>query len=147
METVMPNRTGIENLTVIELARLSKVAPHVVRYYARIGLLSPRRDGNNGYKLFAQRDVARLRFIRKAKLLGYALGEIAKILDHANHGESPCALVRDIIEKRIDENRQKLDELLELQQRMEHALCDWRERPDRLPDGDMICHLIESVVD
>jgi len=147
METARPTRASIENLTVIELARLSNVAPHVVRYYARIGLLSPRRDSNNGYKLFAQRDVARLRFIRKAKLLGYTLGEIAQILNHASHGESPCPLVRDIIERRINENRQKLDEMMELQKRMEYALSDWRERPDRLPDGDTVCHLIESVVD
>ncbi len=122
------------------------MAPHVVRYYTRIGLLSPKRNRNNGYKLFAQSDVARLRFIRKAKMFGYTLAEIAEILNHASHGESPCPMVRSIIEKRIDENRKKLDELIELQKRMECALSDWRGRPDRLPDGDMVCHLIESVV-
>jgi len=143
----MTTQTRIEELTVTALARSSEVAPHVVRYYARIGLLLPKRDSNNGYKLFAQSDVARLRFIRKAKRLGYTLGEIAKILNHASHGESPCPMVRDIIGKRIDENRRKLDELLELQNRMEHALSDWGERPDQLPDGDRVCHLIESVVD
>lgn len=143
----MTTQTHIENMTVTALARSSEVAPHVVRYYARIGLLSPARDSNNGYKLFAEGDVARLRFIRKAKLLGYTLGEIAKIFNHASHGESPCPMVRDIIEKRIDENCRKLDELMKLQKRMEQALGDWRVQPDRLPDGDRVCHLIESLVD
>lgn len=143
----MANQTGIETLTVTELARASSVAPHVVRYYARIGLLSPGRNHQNNYKLFSRQDIARLNFIRKAKLLGYTLGEIAQILNHAGHGESPCPMVRNIIEKRITENRQKLDELIKLQKRMERALDDWRERPDRLPDGDMVCHLIESAFD
>lgn len=55
-------------------------------------------------------------------------------------------MVREIIERRIDENRQKLTELMELQWRIEHALSDWRERPDRLLDGERVCHLIESVL-
>ena len=143
----MTNQTGGNRLTVAELAHSGEVAPHVVRYYARIGLLSPERNSQNGYKLFAQGDVVRLRFIRKAKLLGYTLGEIADILNHAHQGESPCPIVRDIIARRIDENRRKIGELVDLQRRMEKALCDWQEKPDRLPDGDMVCHLIESVTD
>lgn len=65
----MTSQARIENLTVTQLAHSSEVAPHVVRYYTRIGLLSPKRDSKNGYKLFAENDVARLRFICKAKLL------------------------------------------------------------------------------
>ena len=143
----MASHYPLSNLTVTELARSSDVEPHVVRYYTRIGLLSPSRDSHNGYKLFSREDVGRLRFIRKAKLLGYTLNEIARIIDHAGHGESPCPIVRDIIERRIWENRKKLDELLALQNRMEQALDDWRRRPDKLPDGDMLCHLIESFID
>lgn len=141
----MTSHNPLQNLTVTELARSSEVEPHVVRYYTRIGLLSPARDSHNGYKLFSSGDVARLRFIRKAKLLGYTLGEIAKIIDHASHGDSPCPIVRDIIDKRIDENRKKIAELMELQQRMEQARDKWRERPDRLPDGNTVCYLIESL--
>lgn len=143
----MDRQNQLTDLTVTELARSSEVEPHVVRYYTRIGLLSPKRNSNNGYKLFSLGDVRRVRFIRKAKLLGYTLGEIAKIIDHASQGESPCPVVREIIEKRITENRHKLNELMALQNRMEQALEDWQDQPDKLPDGDMICHLIETAID
>ncbi len=46
---------------------------------------------------------------------------------------------------RIDENRRKLQELMQLQERMEHALEQWRTMPDGVPDGHSVCHLIESA--
>lgn len=132
-------------MTVIELARRANVEPHVVRYYARIGLLHPTRHLDNGYKLFCENDVSRLEFIHQAKTLGYRLPEIAEILTDAHHGRSPCPRVREIIEKRIAENRRRLDEMTALQERMERALAQWEEMPDAMPTGESICHLIESV--
>jgi len=130
-------------MTVCELARLAEVSPDTVRYYTRIGLLVPKRHPENSYKLFASDDIKRVLFIRRAKSLGYTLAEIKQILEHSMHGHSPCPLVRKIIQHRIEENRIKLQEMNALQQRMESALRQWRH----MPDGDSICHLIESFTD
>lgn len=134
------------NLTVGELAREAEVSPETIRYYLRIGLLNPKRNGKNGYNQFQPKEIGRVRFIRKAKALGYTLKEISEIVSHANDGNSPCPLVRTIIERRIEENRKKLNELTKLQSRMEQAASDWSKRPDKKPDGDSICHLIESFI-
>jgi MerR family Zn(II)-responsive transcriptional regulator of zntA len=132
-------------MTVSELSRQGRVAPHVVRYYSRIGLLSPARHPDNGYKLFSRSDISRLCFIRQAQSLGYMLEEIAQILDTSAQGKSPCRRVRDILQRRLEENRQKLEELVQLQNRMEDALRQWDEMPDRVPDRESVCHLIEST--
>lgn len=132
-------------MKVNELAKQAGATADVVRYYTRIGLLAPQRDPANGYKRFSLRDARRLRFIRRAKSLGFSLGEIAEILDHAEHGESPCPRVREILERHIERNRRELLELMALQERMEHALARWSEMPDGTPDGHTVCHLIESV--
>ncbi len=131
--------------TVNELAARAAAPPHVVRYYARIGLLKPRRNRENGYRLFSQQDAQRLLFIRLAKSLGFTLSEIGQITDHADHGESPCGDVRRIIQQRIRENRAKIDAMLNLQDRMESALELWESMPDGVPDGHHVCHLIESL--
>ena len=131
--------------TVNELASRAAAPPQVVRYYARIGLLKPRRHQENGYRLFGKQDAQRLRFIRLAKRLGFTLGEIREITEYADHGESPCGEVRRIIQQRIEENRVKIDAMLSLQTRMEAALEQWQEMPDGNPDGNHVCHLIESV--
>ena len=131
-------------LTVNELAIQSKAPAHVVRYYIRIGLIKPTSHHANGYRLFSPRVAERLRFIRRAKLLGFTLKEIAEITRHAEHDESPCGEVRTIIQQHIVENRIKIEEMLKLQNRMEHALFQWAEMPDGIPDGNSVCHLIES---
>ena len=133
-------------LTVNELAIRSGAPAHVVRYYVRIGLIEPSSQQDNGYRLFKQRDISRLRFIRMAKNLGFTLNEIRKIIHHAECGESPCPDVRRLIRDRIDETRTKIDEMLDLQMRMEMALRQWESMPDGQPDGDHVCHLIESFV-
>ncbi len=125
--------------------KMFQIPAHVVRYYTRIGLLKPSSRAKNGYKVFIERDVKRLKFIIKAKALGFTLSEIAKILDEANHGKTLCPLVRTTLEQRIKENRRKLEELMALQQLMEKALGQWKNMPDGAPHGDTVCHLIESV--
>jgi DNA-binding transcriptional MerR regulator len=132
-------------MTVLELAKKSGVAAHVIRYYARIGLLHPAYHSRNDYKIFADSDVARVRFVRQAQSLGYTLREIAQIFEESLRGKSPCPRVREIIKRRIKENQDKLDTLVQLQTRMEQALAQWSKMPDGVPNGNTVCHLIESV--
>ncbi len=131
-------------MTVTDLSRHSGVTAHAVRYYSRIGLLKPGRNPENGYRIFDRTDISRLRFIRQAQSLGFTLEEVSEILEESGKGHSPCPKVREILHRRIEENRRKLEELTNLQERMEHALVHWAGMPDGMPDGHSICHLIES---
>lgn len=132
-------------LTVSQIARRADVSADTVRHYAHIGLLKPERNPQNGYKLFSEMDIGKLRFIRQAQSLGFTLAEIADILSHSTSGDSPCPQVRKVMQRRIIENKAKLDALNSLQQRMEKALDQWNTMPDGHPDGHSVCHLIESV--
>lgn len=134
-------------LTVTELARHSGATPHAVRYYTRIGLLRPERDPDNGYRLYEYREVGWLRFVQQAKRLGYTLNEIREIMHDSDQGHSPCPRVREILLRRIDENRKQLEELMALQTRMEQALEQWAGIPDGIPNGHSVCHLIESFTE
>ncbi len=133
-------------LTVSELANRSGATPHAVRYYTRKGLLRPDKNPHNGYHQYRVSEVTWLRFIRQAKGLGYTLNEIKAIMHDSDHEQSPCPRVREILQRRIVENRIKLEELMSLQTRMEQALLEWADMPDGVPDGHSVCHLIESFV-
>ena len=133
-------------LTVGELSKVAQTTPDAIRHYVRIGLLNPSRDSVNGYRLFSEDDVKRTKFIRRAKGLGFTLNDIQTIFEHSIDGRSPCPAVREIIQQRIDENRSRLAELNVLQKKMDDALDRWNSMPDGDPDGEAICHLIESVV-
>jgi DNA-binding transcriptional MerR regulator len=131
--------------TVTELANRCATTPHAVRYYTRKGLLRPKRNPENGYRLYRAEEIAWLRFVRQAKSLGYTLKEIKEIMHDVDDDTSPCPRVREILIKRIVENRVHLDELIALQTRMEKAIKQWESMPDGIPDGGSVCHLIESV--
>src|SRR5687767_5495943 len=85
-------------MTAAVLARKTNVPLFTIRYYTKIGLLKPSRDMRNGYKQYRQSDKDRLKFINAAKELGFTLAEIEEILDHAEHNNSPCPMVRDVVE-------------------------------------------------
>ena len=132
-------------MQVRELATRAAVAPHVVRYYARLGLLRPVRDPRNKYKHFSQADLQRLAFIRKAKRLGLTLGEVRLVFEMSRKGKTPCPLVREVVRRRVAESARDLAELTTLQERMQSALRKWRRMRDGVPDGRAICRLIEAI--
>ena len=132
-------------MTATVLAKQSDVSLFTVRHYTRIGLLKPMRNLQNNYKVYQPSDAVRVRFIQAAKNLGFSLAEVADILDEAKHGNSPCPMVREIIVRRIEENRRKIKEMQKLQRKMENALEDWKQMKNSMPTGDSVCYLIESV--
>lgn len=131
--------------TAALLAKKTKLSIYTVRHYTRIGLLHPTKNTQNGYKVYQPSDAVRLKFIVAAKDLGFTLAEINQILGEAEKGSSPCPSVRKIIVHHIEENKRKIKELQNLQKKMENALKDWQNLQDSMPNGDSVCHLIESV--
>ncbi|MCG7601694.1 MerR family transcriptional regulator [Halomonas sp. McH1-25] len=134
-------------MKVGELATAAGVTAETVRHYTREGLLSPRRNPDNGYQLYDSDDLNRLRFIQRARTLGFSVKEISDILEHADQGDSPCPLVRDLLAQRLPTIRQRIAELEALAARMEQALDTWRDMPDGVPNGHSLCRLIESFPD
>ena len=134
-------------LTIGELAKRSEVSVDTIRHYTQKGLLNAQRNADNGYHLYPLSHVKRVNFIRQAKSLGFSLNDIALILNDADQGRSPCQHTRHVINKKIKENRRRLDELQALQGRMEKALAQWSSLPNLCPDGESICHLIEATDD
>ena len=134
-------------MTASELARRADVPVYTVRHYTRIGLLKPSRNLRSGYRLYKPTDKDRLRFILSAKNLGFTLSEIESVLDHAYHGDSPCPMVREIVERKIEENQETIRHLQELQGRLEGAVALWKSMKNASPTGTYVCRLIESFAD
>lgn len=132
-------------MKVSAFAQSAGVSAETVRYYARIGLLVPTKDASNGYQHFKESDLVRLSFVLRAKRLGFQLDEIAQILGMSDCGQTPCPVVREIVEKRVLENRERLAESQALQTRLEQALALWGQMPDGAPDGHAVCALIEAT--
>lgn len=133
-------------MTVEELSRRSGFSANTIRYYTRIGLLTPDRHPNNGYRLFGERDLARIVFVGKAKVLGLSLAEIRELIRTADSGGSPCARARSIVARRAEAVRSQIATLKTQYSHISAALRLWETIPDGPRDGQSICPLIESTV-
>ncbi|MDO9451953.1 MAG: heavy metal-responsive transcriptional regulator [Stagnimonas sp.] len=94
-------------MTIGAAAKSAGVAVDTVRYYEREGLLASATRTASGYRVFAAADVERLRFIRKAKTLGFTLADIAELL-RLQDGGGPRTEVRQRARSRIEDLSRKI---------------------------------------
>jgi len=105
------------------------VGVETVRFYERKGLLpEPKRDLGSGYRCYRRGDAARVRFIRRAKELGFSLKDVAALLSLRTDPDACCKDVRTLAESKIREIEAKIDDLA----RMRTAL---QEVAERCPEG------------
>ena len=128
---------------VSEVAQLLDVSPDTIRYYTRIGILQPSRS-DNGYYVYTDKDLRRLRFVIHARRLGFSLADVKNLIEISKSGETPCPKVREIISSNLEKLRKSVEESLNLLRRMEQAVEVWGDMPDQEPNGHSICALIES---
>ena len=120
-------------LKIGELARQTGLSIKTIRYYERRGLLEqpPRTQG--GYRLYGPEEVARLRFVQRAKLLGLTLEEIKELVELAarcNEGEIVPRL-EEVLETKLKETERKMAELSAFRQN----LLYYRTRASALSGG------------
>lgn len=100
----------MSTLTIGKLAKRSGVGIDTVRFYERQGLLPQARRTDGGYRAYTDEDVDRLRFIRRAKTLGFTLEEVAELL-RLNSANGSRGSVKRLAERRLADLEQKLCEL------------------------------------
>ena len=109
---------GITSLTIGQLARRAGVGVETVRFYEREGLLKEPARRPSGYRQYDEGVVDRLRFIRRAKQLGFTLNEIKELLSLRIDPSTTCADVKSRAEAKLDDIAAKIRTL----QRMKRAL-------------------------
>jgi DNA-binding transcriptional MerR regulator len=136
-----------KTLFIGQVARQTGINPKTIRYYEEIGLLPRPRRGDNNYRVYSEDTVIRIKFIKKAKSLGFTLKEIREILALRDRGFKPCSHVRSLLKQRIFDVEQKISELTALRAQLKRLQSEW-ERVQTLEDsnGEGICPQIERVV-
>ena len=102
--------------TIGELARAAGVGVETIRFYERRGLLRQPERGD-GYRRYPESDLARLGFIRRAKVLGFTLAEIDELLDSARLGATDDLVTA--ARSRVEAVAAQIEALREQQRRLE----------------------------
>jgi Zn(II)-responsive transcriptional regulator len=127
-------------LSTGQLARQAGVNPQSLRYYERLGLLPPPPRSETGYRLYPQSAVRRLRFIQRAKGLGFTLAEIEDLLSLRVEKGTSCAVVRAQAEVKIADIEGKLRELKQMKSALSKlaAACSGKGPTSQCPILDAL---------
>jgi len=128
----MPDHESESSLTRGELARATGCNIETIRYYEKTGMLpDPPRTGA-GYRVYSAGHVARLRFILRARELGFSMDDIRGLLGLEDGAAPTCAVVKERTERHLADVRAKIADL----KRMEAILaktvaqCSGADVPD-----------------
>ena len=99
-----------KRLTIGALARAADVNIDTVRFYERAGLMPAPARTASGYRVYTADNLDRLRFIRRAKALGFSLDEVAELL-RLSEGKGGRGGVKDLALRRLRDLEQRIREL------------------------------------
>jgi DNA-binding transcriptional MerR regulator len=130
-----------KQLKIGEVAKLSGIGIEALRFYEKSGLLDRPSRTYSGYRLYDERVIERLAFIKQAQVLGFTLDEIRQLISHKQAGETPCAEVREIVRTRLEELNERIEQMIHYRDELTAALANWDEMGEA--EGH-VCGLIES---
>ncbi len=123
------------HLTIGAVARAAGIAIDTIRYYEREGLLPVPARRLSGYRDYTPDAVVRLRFIRRAKELGFSLPEIRELLALSADRERGVRGVKQRAEARLAEIERRIRELQRVQRGLKNMIdaCPGHGAPERCP--------------
>jgi MerR family copper efflux transcriptional regulator len=124
-----------------EAAKLSNISPKMVRHYESLGLLPTVSRTDAGYRQYTDKEVHTLRFIRRARDLGFSMAEIAELLKLWQNRRRPSASVKRIASEHIAALESKMAEMSAMRNTLQHLVhcCNGDDRPD--------CPILDELAD
>jgi len=118
-------------MNIGQAAEETALPPKTIRYYEEIGLVRPSRD-TNGYRAFSQADLHKLRFLGRARALGFSIENCRALMALYEDDSRASAEVKAIASKHLDEIAAKIADLKAMEATLSHlvATCAGDGRPD-----------------
>lgn len=122
-------------LTIGKLTHAAGVSTDTIRFYERCGLLpTPERTESN-YRLYPDKDILRLKFIKRAKALGFTLNEIKELLALRHNPQATKEEVKAQTEDKVEDIKYRIADLERILATLEHLTdaCDGHGPADDCP--------------
>jgi MerR family mercuric resistance operon transcriptional regulator len=111
MDRRMHDQVAVSGLKRGELAECTGCHLETVRYYEKIGLLSEPPRAANGYRVYNEGHLKRLRFILRGRELGFSIEEIRSLLQLVDGGSPTCAEVKARADRHLTSIRERIADL------------------------------------
>jgi len=119
-------------MNIGQAAAASAVSAKMIRHYESLGLLPKVPRSGSGYRQYDDTTVHTLRFIRRARDLGFSLSEIATLLGLWRNRRRASSDVKRIALTHVSDLQRRIDEMQSMQRTLKHLAhcCAGDERPD-----------------
>ena len=119
-------------LNVGAAAEASGLPKKTVRYYADIGLVAPSGRTQAGYRVYAEAEVQKLIFVRRARAFGFSVDACRELLDLYTDASRSSGDVKRIAERRLEELHAKMRDLQALCEELSNLVkaCRGDDQPD-----------------
>lgn len=119
-------------MNISEASKRTGVTAKTIRYYESIGLMPEPLRADNGYRTYRERDIEILRFIQSARKMGFALKDVASLVELWQDKNRASRDVRILAQNHIEEVEKRIAELQEIRQTLKHLVdcCQGNDRPD-----------------
>jgi MerR family copper efflux transcriptional regulator len=107
-------------------AEQSGVSAKMIRYYESLGLLKAAKRTDAGYRIYDENDIHTLRFVRRARDLGFSMKQIEQLLGLWQNRRRASAEVRRVAELHITELNERIRELQSMRRTLEQLVHDCR---------------------
>ena len=126
-------------MNIGEAAAQSGVSAKMIRYYESIELIAAGKRSDAGYRIYGGNDVHALRFVKRARSLGFSLGQIRDLLSLWRNKSRASADVKSIALGHVAELNQRIAELSEMRDTLQDLArcCHGDDRPD--------CPILQSL--
>jgi DNA-binding transcriptional MerR regulator len=131
-------------LQIGELSRATGIPEKTIRYYEDIKLLPPARRAQNGYRIYGDSDVERLRFIRRARDWDFTLDEIAELLAFRGQPKLPCDHLLNTTRAKIGAIEARIRDLERLRDELLGLFQSGQKLPINPKERDCICQQIQT---
>ena len=129
---VSAKRLSGNTLQRAELARRTGCNLETIRYYEKIKMIPDPPRTASGYRVYDDSHVSRLRFILRARELGFSIEHIRGLLDLVDGGTQTCAEVKERTERHLADVRAKIADLKRIEKVLAAtaAQCSGEDVPD-----------------
>lgn len=119
-------------MNIGEVAKRSGVPAKTIRYYESIGLIRPADRSAAGYRVYGDRELQTLRFIQRARNLGFSVKQVSELLALWHDRERASGDVKAVARRHLEEIDRRMAELQSMRDTLEHLVgrCQGDDRPD-----------------
>lgn len=119
-------------MNIGDVAKATGISAKMIRYYEETGLIRAALRSYSGYRVYTESDIQTLRFVRRARDLGFTVKQIDDLLTLWLDRDRASADVKQIAMSHVAELEKKMQELKEMTEALRHLAsnCQGDKRPD-----------------